>query len=78
MVDAGYYTNIKITDGDASLTLYSSSANQYSWLKQFAGQEVTIELNLCDWNAKGLKGCILSVITEDGKVYNELNFTTGK
>lgn len=78
VVDAGYYTNIKITDGDASLTLYSSSANQYSWLKQFAGQEVTIELNLCDWNAKGLKGCILSVITEDGKVYNELNFTTGK
>ncbi len=78
VVETAYYTNIKITDGSASLTLYSSSANQYSWLKQFAGQEVTIELNLCDWNAKGLKGCVLSVITENGKVYNELNFTTGK
>lgn len=78
VVETAFYTNIKITDGGASLTLYSSSANQYSWLKQFAGQEVTIELNLCDWNAKGLKGCVLAVYTENGEVYNTLNFTTGK
>ena len=76
VVETAFYTNIKITDGGASLTLYSSSANQYSWLKQFAGQEVTIELNLCDWNAKGLKGCVLAVYTENGEVYNTLNFTS--
>ena len=78
VVETAYYTNIKITSGSVSFTLYSSSANQYSWLKQFAGQEVTMELNLCDWNAKGLKGCVLAVYTENGTVYNELNFTTGK
>ena len=78
VVETAYYTNIKIKDGDVSITLYSSSANQYGWLKQFAGQEVTMELNLCDWNAKGLKGCVLAVYTADGKICNELNFTTGK
>ena len=76
VVETPYYTNIKITSGSVSFTLYSSSANQYSWLKQFAGQEVTMELNLCDWNAKGLKGCVLAVYTENGTIYNELNFTT--
>ena len=76
VTETSYYSTIKLTGDDVSLTLYSSSANQYNWLKAFANQEVTMELALCDWNAKGLKGAVLAVITADGKVYNELNFTT--
>ncbi len=69
-----YYTNFYLGDGTNSLTLYSSSGNQYSWLDQFVDQTVTLEVAVCDWNAKGIKGCVLSVITEDGQIFNELNF----
>lgn len=78
VTETNHYSTISLTSNGSSLTLYSSSANQYSWLKEFANEEVTLELALCDWNAKGLKGCVLAVITEDGKICNELNFTTGK
>lgn len=38
-------------------------------------EELTIEIALCDWNAKGLKGCILAVYNSDGtKLYNTTNF----
>jgi len=70
-----YYTNIKLTDGTNKVTLYCSSAKQYGFLKQFAGQEVTVELAACNWNNKTFwAGCVLSVITEDGKILNTLNF----
>jgi len=37
---------------------------------------VTVELALCDWNAKGYKGAVISAIGEDGvKVYNNYNFS---
>lgn len=72
-----YYTNVKIEDNGTSLNLYCSGAGQYAFLKQFAGQEVTIEIAPCNWNGKAYwAGCVLAVITEDGKVYNQLNFTT--
>ncbi len=76
--ESAYYSNIYLIDGNGSkLALYSSSANQYSWLKAYAGQEVTVEVAPCNWNDKtnGYRGCVLSVITEDGKVFNELNFS---
>ncbi len=70
-----YYTSVKLTDGDTQVQLYCSSGKQYSWLKQYAGKEVTVELAACNWNSKPqYAGCVLSVITEDGKVCNELNF----
>ncbi len=73
--ETAYYTNIKLTDGTNKISLYCSSANQYGFLKQFAGQEVTVELAACNWNDKSYwAGCVLSVITEDGKVINSLNF----
>ena len=61
------------------MLLYSGSATQYSWLEAFFAEgelsaELTVELALCDWNAKGLKGCVLAVVTDDGKVYNTTNF----
>ena len=73
--ETAYYTKCNLTDGTNNVTLYCSSAKQYSFLKQFAGQEVTLELAACNWNNKTFwAGCVLSVITEDGKVVNSLNF----
>ena len=73
--ETAYYTKCNLTDGTNNVTLYCSSAKQYSFLKQFAGQEVTLELAACNWNNKTFwAGCVLSVITEDGKVINSLNF----
>ena len=74
--ESTYYTNIYLTMGSTQLRLYSSSASQYNWLKQFAGQEVTVEVAACNWNDKTYyTGCVLAVILEDGsKIYNEYNF----
>ncbi|MGM9632398.1 MAG: hypothetical protein ACI3XL_04830 [Eubacteriales bacterium] len=76
VVETNYYTNINLIDGNGTkVSLYCSSANQYGFLKAFAGQEVTVELAPCNWNNKTYwRGCVLSVITDDGQVYNELNF----
>ena len=74
--ESAYYTNIYLVDGDIKVRLYCSSANQYNWLKAFAGQEVTIEIAPCNWNSKNYyTGCVLAVVNEDGtKVLNTLNF----
>lgn len=74
-VETAYYTSLKLTYNGTEFSLYMSGAGQYSWLSQFAGQEVTLEIAICNWNDKTYyRGCVLSVITEDGKVYNTLNF----
>ena len=74
--ETAYYTNCHLTgEGVDKVTLYCSSGKQYGFLKQFAGQEITLELAACNWNNKTFwAGCVLSVITEDGKVVNSLNF----
>ncbi len=73
-----YSVTIQVQDPNATSTfvlLYSGGKDQYNWLKTYNGTVITIELALCDWNAKGLKGCVLAVVNEDGsKIYNELNF----
>ncbi|MBO5757429.1 MAG: hypothetical protein J6S28_07010, partial [Clostridia bacterium] len=75
--ESPYYTNIYLTDANGTkLRLYCSSANQYNWLKAYAGQEVTVEVAACNWNDKTYyTGCVLAVITEQGKVFNTLNFS---
>ena len=77
VVEAQYYSNIYITSGSTEVLLYCSSANQYNWLKAYAGQEITVEVAPCNWNSKGVyRGCVLAVVNEDGsKVCNELNFS---
>ena len=77
VVEAQYYSNIYITSGSTEVLLYCSSANQYNWLKAYAGQEITVEVAPCNWNSKGIyRGCVLAVVNEDGsKVCNELNFS---
>ena len=71
-----YYSNIYLSANGKQLRLYSSSANQYNWLKTFAGQTVTVEVAACNWNDKTYyTGCVLSVVNADGtKTYNTLNF----
>ena len=76
VVETAYYTNINLIDNGVKLGLYCSSANQYNWLKAYAGQEITLEIAPCNWNDKtSYKGCVLAVVLEDGtKVLNILNF----
>ena len=78
-VNESYYSvTVQVQDPNKTSTyvlLYSGGKDQYNWLKGYNGQTVTIELALCDWNAKGLKGCVLAVVNDDGsKVLNTLNF----
>lgn len=71
-----YYTKIYLSDGSTKVTLYCSGAQQYNWLKAYAGQEITVELAACNWNDKKFyTGCVLAVVNADGsKTINELNF----
>ena len=74
--ETNYYTNIFLSGNGVNLRLYCSSASQYSFLKAFAGQEVTVEVAPCNWNNKTYyTGCVLSVTAADGTtVINGLNF----
>jgi hypothetical protein len=74
--DGAYSSGVKLISGSTSISVYSSGAGQYSWLKQFDGQEVTVELAPCNWNTKSYyASCVLAVVLEDGtKVYNDYNF----
>ena len=76
VVETAFYTNIKLVDGSTSVNLYCSSAGQYSWLKQYNGQQITMELAPCNWSSKAnYPGCVLAVIHADGsKTVNDLNF----
>ena len=77
VVEEGTYSsNIYVSDGTTKLRLYCSSSSQYSWLKAYAGQTVTVEIAPCNWNSKSYyTGCVLAVVNEDGsKVVNSLNF----
>ena len=80
VVASQYYTNIYVTNasGDKKITLYCSSANQYSFLKAFDGQTVTLEIAACNWNDKSYyTGCVLSVTDSTGNTqYNKLNFSS--
>ena len=73
--DFTYYSIYTIKDGSSSMNLYCANGSQYSFLKPYSGQEVKMELALCNWSNKDVfPGCVISIILEDGtKVYNELN-----
>lgn len=75
--DGGRYTtmNLKSLDSETTLSLYCSSAEQYSWLKEFAGKEVELEIAMCNWNGKNhYKGCVVSASCEGKTIVNDLNF----
>lgn len=74
-VDGGRYTSLELVSGDTTVGLYMSGAGQYTWLQEFTGQEVTMEIAACNWNNKKYwRGCVLAVRTAEGKVLNTLNF----
>ena len=78
VVETEYFTNIKLLSLDESvnISLYCSDAKQYSWLKSYAGQTVTLELAACNWNDKNYWAfCALAIRLDDGtKVLNTLNW----
>lgn len=58
-------------DSAEYITLYASGNSQYAFLQPYANQTVKMEVALCNWNTKSVyKACVLSIITEDGKVLN--------
>ncbi len=72
-----HYTSVKFKseDGETTLTLYCSGAGQYSWLNDYSDQVMTFEVAACNWNGKTFyAGCIIAAYTDNGKIYNELNF----
>ena len=75
-IEAQHYSQIKLSADGKEINLYCSSASQYGFLNQFVGQEITVELALCNWNEKSpYKACVLSATGADGtKVLNTLNF----
>lgn len=75
--DKGFYKEVKLVCGSTELTLYCSGDGQYSWLNDYKDQELVFEVAACNWNSKSFwAGCILAVRTADGKIINQLNFTT--
>ncbi len=78
VTETAYYTSIAITginNTSIKFTLYCSSANQYSFLKPYAGQVITLELAMCNWNSKSYyTGCVISAIVNGEKIHNTLNF----
>lgn len=84
LVEGGYSSNLYLLSPTTGkqLALYCSGANQYSWLKKYAGENgnpgktITIELALCNWNKKNpFKGCVLAVLGQNGeKDVNVVNF----
>lgn len=72
---SGWQPQYLLSDGTKKVSLYCSGEGQYSFLSDFVGQTVTVELAPCNWNNKGFyRGCVLSVTTDEGTVYNTLNF----
>ena len=78
VVKESYSTRMKLVDPDSgnTLSLYSSSANQYSFLFDYADKELTYAIAPCNWNLKDYYAfCVLNVQLEDGTIINNtLNF----
>ena len=71
------YGQVSISDGKGnSIGFYASGTTQYNFLKDYANQEVTLEIALCNWNSKTYwAGCVLAIRLADGtKIVNTLNF----
>ena len=60
------------------VSFYCSGSGQYSFLQPYVGQEVTLEIIPCNWNAKTFwRGCVLAIRLADGtKIVNQLNFAS--
>ncbi len=71
-VSGGYSKNYKLTCGSTTVTLYGPGGEgDYSFLKNYVGQEITVDIVICNWNGKAYKVSIVAVHTDDGVIYNE-------
>ena len=63
-------------DKGNKIGFYCSGVNQYSFLQEYANQEVTLEIAICNWNGKTYwTGCAIAIRLADGTViHNTLNF----
>ena len=72
-----YYTNYYLHDAanEASkMLIYSSNGAGLGWLDGYIGEEITLEIMICNWNGNGNRISVISVVTADGKVINNNNF----
>ena len=78
VVETPYYTNLKIKDpkSGTDISLFCSGAGQYSWLFDYKGKVVTLEIAPCNWNGKTYYAfCAISATDSEGnKTVNTLNF----
>ena len=74
----GSYTNITYylynEDGTESYQFYSGNASQYAFIDEYLNQVLTLEIAICNWNGKGNKLCLISIVTDSGKILNRTNF----
>ena len=76
-VGTQFYTNYYLAvpgNADSDMLIYSSNGAGLGWLDEFIGEEITLELTICNWNGKGNRIAIISVVTDDGKIINNNNF----
>ena len=62
-------------NAENELLLYTGGA-QYSWLADYDGQVISVELAICNWNSKTdkIRGCIVAVTVDGQRIVNTLNF----
>lgn len=68
---------VTLTDANGNeISFYHGSPSQYSFLAEYSGQTVTLEVAPCNWNDKAYwRGCAIAIILPDGtKIVNQLNF----
>lgn len=73
------YGQVSITDANGTkIGFYASGSAQYSYLEDYNGQEVVLEVALCNWNGKTYwTGCAIAIRLADGtKIVNTLNFAS--
>ena len=76
-VETQFYTTLNVKSGNDAIKIYMANAGQYSWLKDYYGKEVVVEVAACNWNDKNdqWRGCIIAVRNADGtKALNPYNF----
>ena len=79
-VDMTRYSNYYITTENGTsedgILLYTSSGSQYNFLlENVRDQYIEMEVALCDWKNKSThRACILSIIVNEEKLVNNLNF----
>ncbi len=72
-----FSSNVYLTneDGTVKLSLYCANSDQYSFLKPYDGQTITLEVAPCNWNKKTFyKYCVLSYTVDGNIYYNDFHF----